>query len=246
MTTKDFSSFRFTNEDVLHVVHAVPVQRICPLIPAPLEPDVVRGPEGEDIALVFVTSSLIRDLMWMPFEESCLDFHQCAYGTCVRHEGIAAAFVLGVFVEKSSTSAIERTGMKAVYPADFDVALSYDPATNGYRRYYCEILSDKGDTLIEAQSGGGHPSARVPFASSEEMIRFVTGRQMACFVTADGSLGCMRLEQEQTESVEADLLAGQFDYWENLGIAREEEFESPYLVLIQPSVEVTAYPPTIV
>lgn len=235
-------SFKVIIEDFLIVTHAVPSERVRPHVPAEIELDLIKGPEGEDFALVSATCFLNQGFHWTPPESPSLDFHQSTYRTYIRQDGDQAVYFFGNYLERGIPFALERLAMKNTYPADFDIAFSYNPVDRSYRRYYCEIISDKGDTIIEASSTGQEPEAYTPFNTGKEMAHFITYRPVGYFSMTGGKLGSMRVEHAEMNPVNAELLAGQFDLWEDLGIVFEEEFEQPYSVLIQPSVELAGYP----
>lgn len=242
----DFTTFTVNMENLLIVTHAVPVQRVRPRVPQQLELDTIKGPEGEDFALVSETCFLNRDLRWMPEGEENLDFHQSSFITYVKHGHEAGIYTIGSFVERGTPLVFERMSMKNAYAADFDISLAYDPEQQSYGHYYCEVLSSKGDTLVEIQSDGTKPGFSTPFKSAEEMVHFITARSVNYCVLIGGAIGKMRVEHEEMTPAGGDLLAGEFEFWENLGILREEEFEQPYSVLIQPNLTVTMHKPEII
>ena len=238
MANEASNTFTVTLENLLIVTHAVPVERVRPRVPKSLELDVLKGPEGEDVALISTTCFLNRDLQWPQGSEPILDFHQATYRTYIKYNEEPAVYILGSFIERGTPSIFERLSAKNAFAADFDISLSYDPSNRSYRRYYCEVLSEKGDTIIEVKSGGEEPRASIPFDTGLEMAHFITQRPANLYSMSDGGLGCLRLEHEEMNPVDAEILAGEFDYWGKLGILREEEFELPYCVLIQPDVEI--------
>jgi hypothetical protein len=238
-----FDSYTTVAENVLIVTHAVPIQRIRPEVPEALELDAIKGPEGEDFALVSTRFFLNRDLRWSPSGEESLDFHQCFSETYVRSNEETGVYVLACFLERETPLVFERLAMKNAYAADFDVSLAYDPTERAYQHYYTELLSSKGDTAIEVSSAGHEPSARTPFESGQEMSRYITDRHILYFAMIGGGLGAMRLEFGEMNPIEGDLLSGEFGYWEDLGVLREEEFEKPYSVLLQPAIEVIVHAP---
>ncbi|MHB0913738.1 MAG: YqjF family protein [Armatimonadota bacterium] len=209
--------FRATIENLLLITHAVPAERVRPLVPG-LELDLVKGPEGEDVALVTTTCCLVQE------EGRDFGFHMSEYRTYVK----GGIYVAEWFIEHGVAP-----DLPAAETADFDVSMAYDPSTRSYRRYYCEMLSDLGTAIIEVSSEGLPPEPSTPFATGEELARFITDRPTKWY--ADGTTAPIR--HARMDPVEAEMLAGQFDVWEELGILREEEFEQPYSLLIQPVLE---------
>ena len=242
----EFASYKVDIEHLVFVTHAVPPERVQPYLPEDLQLDTIEGPEGEDVALVTVTCCLNRNMCWAPSDEVSIDFHQSTYRTYVRHGDERAVFFPGNYVEKGTNHVFERLAMENTFAAEFDVSTSYYADTRSYPRYYCEALSDGGDTIIQVSSSGDEPEASTPFHSGQELVQFITNRLVAYFPMPGGLLGKMAVEHEKMNPVQAELLAGQFDLWEELEILRPEEFEQPYSVLIQPSVQLTGYPPEVV
>lgn len=246
MATREFTSFQIRLEHYVTVTHAIPPERMTPYLPEDLELDLLKGPEGENVALISVTCSLNRDLRWYPGEEAGLDFHHSTYRTYVRRGEEQAAYLLANYLEQGVSHGFGRLGIENTFDAEFDVFTSFESATLSYPRYYCEALSDGGDTIIEIESGGEEVQGLKPFGTGEEMTRFITHRPTTYFPMSGGLLGRMRVEHEEMHPVSGRLLAGQFDMWEELGVLRPEEFEQPYSVIIQPSVDLTGYPPSYV
>lgn len=239
MSSDESTCFETAIENLLVVTHAVPAERVRLHVPGGLELDLIKGPEDEDVALVSATCFLNTDFHW-PGTHSA--FHQSTYVTYTRPNGEAGVYILANFLERG-TPLLERLAVENSYPADFDVSLSYDPSSRSYGTYYCEILSDHGDTIIQVRSAGGEPEVSMPFTSPREMAMFITHRLTACFPMAGGGLGIMSAEHEEMDPVGAELLAGQFDLWEKLGILRLEESELPYSVLIQPRIALSGHFP---
>jgi hypothetical protein len=228
---------------MLIVAHAVPLERVRLKVPPELQLDTVKGPEGEEFALVTMTCFLNRDLQWLPSGEENFDFHQAVFGTYVRYGEESGVYIIGNFLERGTPLVFERMIMKNSYAADFDISLGYDEENRSYGHYYCEVLSSKGDTVVEVTSAGDEPTASLPFKSGNEMLAFMTQRHVQYFLMIGGGIGKIEMDFGATNPVNADLLNGEFGYWEDLDILREEEFEDTYAVLIQPSIEMMVHAP---
>jgi hypothetical protein len=229
------SNYTETAEDYLIVTHAVPIERVWTYVPEELELDTVMLPNGTEAALVSVVCLLHRGMKWED-QDSPLDFHQCTYQTCVRRGGEPGVYVFGTFVESGFPSIMRRIGISNACFADFEISISYDDEKRTYNALQCEVLSDEGDTLIEIESDEAVPIDR-------DAARFVTDRRNAYFTMQDGVLGFARSEFTSMEPSAVKLLDAEFELWEEMEILREEEFLSPYSVLIQPSIEIKGSSP---
>ena len=244
--SEEFSSYTVHIDHLLFVTHAVPPERVQYYLPEDLVLDTLPGPENDRLALVTVTCCLNREMRWSPGDQVSLGFHQSTYRTYVRRGEETGVYFLGNYVEKGVPYYPDQVGMGNTFATEFDVSITFDEETDGYSRYYLEGLSDGGDTIIQIRSDGAAPEAVLPFRSGEELSRFITGRRVGFYPTPDELLARMRVEHEEMTPVGAELLAGQFDLWEELSIVHPEEFEAPHSVLLQPRLVMTGFPAEIV
>jgi len=239
-----FTRFKATIEDLLTVTHAVPPERVRPHVPDELELDTIEIPGSGQVALVSTACFLNRNAHWAALEEPGVDYRQTTYQIYVKRRGEAAAFLVGTYVESGLPFLAERLAMENVWEADFDVSVAYDLHRRAYRRYYCKVTSNHGNTVVEAKAPGPEPDAHPPFDTGRQMSRYITDRPISYFWTFGGVLGSMRVEHEEMNPVEAWLVTAQFDLWEELRILTREEFMRHYAILIQPEIGFTAYPPS--
>jgi len=235
------SGFAVTLENLIIVTHAVPPERVRPWVPDNLALDLIKGPEDEDVALVSVACALNRDFRWEGLEEPIFDFHQITYKTYVKNHDEAAEYIFGTFIERGTPLVLGRLGMQNAYPADFDISLAYDHSAQHYGHYYAEALSDEGDTVIEARSGDENAPVVESFIAGQDMARFITGRYSQLFTGIDGALMRTTVEHAEIKPVAGILMAGEFEIWEELGILREEDFDHPCCVYLQPTVEMVVH-----
>lgn len=228
-------SYIETAEDYLIVTHAVPVERVWPYIPEGLELDTITLKSGEAAALISVTSVLHSGMKWSD-QDSAVDFHQCSYKACVKRDGESGDYIFGTFVESGVPLAMRRAGIINACQAEFELLISFDPEKRLYSSFECEVVSDEGDTLLQLA-----PSETQ--AISPDAVSFITNRKISFFTMSGNSLGYARTEFAAWEPIGVTLVDAEFELWEDLEMLREDEFLSPYSVLIQPSIEIRGTSP---
>lgn len=223
------NSYTETAEDYLVVTHAVPIERVWPYISEGFELDTIKLSNGDERALISVECLLHKAMQWSDRDKP-LDFHQCTYQACVSRNGEPAVYVFATFIESGTPFIMREIGLSNACYADFDLSVSYDCENRLYSSYLCEVMSDEGDTLIELA-----PETTAP---DPEVVRFITGRQTSYFTMKGDILGVQVVEYAGMNPASAKLVDAEFELWEDMGLLSEDEFLSPYSVIIQPSVEI--------
>lgn len=239
-----------TLRDVLAVTHAVPVDKVRPLLPEGLAPDLLPAFDGEPMAFVQTVCAYYEDARWslLPGGVGAASYHQITYRILTRREGRRSVFLVRTFVSNSELSFSRRALEKTVDHARLTVYVDGDPARATYKRYNVRAAGDTGKTEMEVTVHSTPPAPPIPFRSPEELTTFLLQRDETYF-----RAGAMRSRISLAPArlgplvpVYGELTSARLTPWADLGLIQPEDMTRAFAVHLLASLTVVASPPRLV
>ncbi len=215
-------------KNLLFVIYAADPERIRPLLPVGLEPDLRDTPAGPR---AFLATVALESGAAFPYVLS--GFRQVNYRIYVRHGGEPGVMFVRSWVSSRAAAAALNLAIPTEYAT---VELSIEDGGGAYSRYAVKGRSGDHELELEAAADG----AALPpgyFASHDEAVTFLTHRLNGFALGHRGGLSVVRVEHEHMHPVAARVRAERVDEWTACGALTPEQVRQPLLGLIQPEVE---------
>lgn len=235
-----FTTAQVDVENFALITHAVPARRLRPLVPQRFELQTFLDGSGEEMGFISSSSFCNRQIHWSAARYPAHDFDQSTFRTYVTHRGRLGAYFFATYVGTRLSFLGQKMVAMHTERAAFDVDIEMDES--GYHRYSSRARADSEELCFEL-TATEPPSAKPPFESGEEHAQFITYRLHGYAEPILGGVTYGPIEHRPMDPWEGRLIAGRFELWERLGLLPEEEWSSPFSVLVEPSVRFTLHPP---
>lgn len=222
------------------VTHAVPAERLRRLVPDRFELQTFMDGSGREMGFISASSFCNRQIHWSAARYPAHDFDQSTFRTYVTHRGRLGAFFFATYVSTRLSFVGQRLVAAHTALAEFDVDIDMD--NRGYHRYSSRARTDSEELSFMVQATE-RPRAKPPFGTGEEHAQFITYRLHGYARPITGGITYGPIEHRHMDPWEGRLISGRFELWERLGLLPEEEWSTPFSVLVEPSVLFTLHPP---
>lgn len=214
--------------NLLFVIHSVAPEKVRPLLPAGLEPDVRETPLG---TRAFLATVALESGAAFPYVLS--GFRQVNYRIYVRHHNEPGVMFLRSWVSSRAAAA----AMSLAIPTEHaSVELEIQDGATPYSRY--AVRGRSGEHELELEASADPAQEPLPFfASHEEGVNFLTHRLNGFAAGHRGGLSVVRVEHPHMHPMVARMHSVRVDEWTATGVLTPEEAQHPLLALIQPEVQ---------
>lgn len=226
-------------ENFALVTHAVPAARVRRHVPDRFRLETFESATGQEMAFISSSTFCNRQIHWTAARYPAHDFDQCTFRTYVTWKGLRGAYFFGTYVSTSLSYIGQRLVAANTRLARFDVDIR--GGAEGYPAFSSRV--DAGDQKLHIElEAVDRPEAKYPFASANEHAQFITYR-LHGFARSPLGETYGPIEHRHLDPWAGRLLAGRFDFWEQMGILPSREAEDVFSVLVEPSVRFTLHPP---
>lgn len=215
-------------KNLLFVIYAADPERVRPLLPAGLEPDLRDTPDGPRAFLATVALESGAALPYL-----LTGFRQVNYRIYVRHNGEPGVMFVRSWVSSRAAAAALSLAVPTEHAA---VDLEIEDGGGPYTRYAVKGRSGDHELAVEAAADAALPMPEY-FASLGEAVTFLTHRLTSFALGHRGGLSVVRVEHEHMHPLAARVRAERVDEWTACGALTPEQARQPLLALIQPEVE---------
>ncbi len=227
-------------ENFTLITHAVPVERLRRVVPERFTLETFESTAGQEIGFISVSSFCNRQIHWSAARYPAHDFDQSTFRTYVTHQGRRGAYFFGTYVSTRLSFIAQIMVAANTHLAQFDVTIEKDE--DGYARYESRAVASHGELHFEIEARDV-PEAQHPFATGVEHSDFITYRLHGFSRSPFGGVSYGPIEHRHMDPWAGRLLQGRFDMWEEMGLLPRDEWDSPFSVLVEPSVRFTLHPP---
>ncbi|MGH9520110.1 MAG: DUF2071 domain-containing protein [Terriglobales bacterium] len=212
--------------NLLYVIHAIPPERLTPLLPRGIEPDLRDTPLGPRAFLATVTLEA-----GAAFPYILSGFRQVNYRAYVRHESEPGVLFLRSWVSARAAAAVLSLAISTEHAS---VDLTIEDGDRPYQHYHVQAHS--GDHHLMLEAGAADAVDYSWFGSHDEAVHLLTHR-LNGFASAKGGLSVIRVSHAAMNPVPARVTAAAADQWVESGLLKPEEVSHPLLALIQPETQ---------
>ncbi|MGH9467486.1 MAG: DUF2071 domain-containing protein [Terriglobales bacterium] len=215
--------------NLLYVIHTTPPERLAPVLPAGIEPDVRDTPDGPR---AFLATVALEAGAAFPYVLS--GFRQVNYRIYVRHQSEPGVLFMRSWVSARSAAAVLNLAIPTEHAV---VELEIDDVTSPYARY--RVAARSGDHHLEMEAHAD-PAPQYPlFASREDAVHFLMHRLngFAAGAHPKSGLSVIRVTHPAMDPLPARVVVTRADQWTGSGILSGEEAARPLLALIQPETQ---------
>lgn len=212
--------------NLLYVIHAIPPERLTPLLPPGIEPDLRETPLGPRAFLATVTLEA-----GAAFPYILSGFRQVNYRAYVRHNREPGVLFLRSWVSARAAAAVLSLAIPTEYAS---VDLTIEDRERPYQRYHVQAHSGDHHLMLDAVADVGLDYSW--FGSHDAAVHFLTHR-LNGFASAKGGLSVIRVSHAAMNPVAARVTAASADQWVDSGLLTPEEVSRPLLALIQPETQ---------
>lgn len=214
--------------NLLFVIHAVPPERVAPLLPSGVELDLRDTGEGPR---AFITTVTVEAGAAFPYVLT--GFRQVNYRIYVRHDEEPGVVFLRSWVSSRAAAAAMSLAIATEHAS---VELEIDDRPQPYGRYAVQARS--GDHHLEIEARADESAGFGPFDSREEAMTFFTHR-LNGFSAGEHprGLSVIRVSHPHMSPLPARVVSMRADQWTESGILTTEEVGRPLLALIQPEIQ---------
>jgi uncharacterized protein YqjF (DUF2071 family) len=222
------------------ITHAVPAERLQPLVPDRFQLETFVDGSGAEMGFISASTFCNRQIHWSAARYPAHDFDQSTFRTYVTHRGRRGAYFFATYVSTRLSFVGQSLVAANTRLAEFDVDIDRDE--RGYRRYVSHARAGSEELQFELEAIE-LPTAKPLFASGEEHAQFITYRLHGYARPPVGGVTYGPIEHRHMDPWEGRLIEGRFDLWETMGLLPRDEWDSPFSVLVEPSVRFTLHPP---
>ena len=222
------------------ITHTVPAERLRKAVPDRFELQTFVNEAGQDVGFISASSFCNRQIHWSCARYPAHDFDQSTFRTYVIHRGRLASYFFATYVSTTLSLIGQKLVAADTHLAEYDVEIDMDE--EGYHRYSSRARTDSEELRFELEATDV-PTAKPPFGTGAELAQFITYRLHGYAIPLVGGVTYGPIEHRHMDPWEGRMITGRFDLWERLGLLPEEEWGSPYSVLVEPSVRFVLHPP---
>lgn len=215
--------------NLLYVIHAVPPERLQPLLPPGISLDVRETPVGPRAFLATVT---LEAGAAFPYVLS--GFRQVNYRIYVQHEREPGVLYVRSWVSARAAAAVLNLAIATEHAA---VDIDIDDSQGPYTHFRVEARSGDSRWSVEAQADANVDWSW--FGGQSEAVHFLTHRLngFAAGAHPKGGLSVIRVSHPPMDPVPARVNAAIADQWTNAGILSADDVQRPLIALIQPETQ---------
>jgi hypothetical protein len=246
--------------DLVVITWAVPAERVASLVPKGLSLDRLPNAEGELTAFVQFACALHAGRRWSPLPANSGDaFHRADFRVLVRptnapsgSDKTPATFLLQALLSTEEARLSMRAIAKEAKFGRFALHIAGNPALGVCERYELTLRDDNSQTTqITAEGGSAEDnikdavenSAPAPFASSEDMAKFLLARDETYYAGSLSGVGKVPFTRSEYNPKPMRLLSAKIPFFVNQNILTESELAKPLCTLYQPGLVASVYPP---
>lgn len=234
-----FTTAQVDVENFALITHAVPASRVRPHVPPRFQLETFESMVGEEMAFISSSTFCNRQIHWSAARYPAHDFDQCTFRTYVTWKGLRGAYFFGTYVSTSLSYLGQKLVAANTRLGSFDVEVHGGPL--GYPRIDSHVVAGDQQLHVELEALD-RPAARHPFASANEHTQFITYR-LHGFAHSPFGETYGPIEHRHMDPWAGRLLAGRFEFWEQMGILGPDQGDEVFSVLVEPSVRFTLHPP---
>ncbi|MDP9067607.1 MAG: DUF2071 domain-containing protein [Actinomycetota bacterium] len=235
-----FTTAQVDVENFALITHAVPVERLRRVVPDRFTLETFESECGREIGFISASSFCNHQIHWSAARYPAHDFDQSTFRTYVTHRGRRGAYFFGTYVSTRASFIAQIAVAANTHLAEFDVDI--DLQEDGYASYSSRAVTAQGELHFELEARGA-PEAKPPFATGLEHSEFITYRLHGFSRPPLGGVSYGPIEHRHMDPWSGQLISGRFDMWEELGLLPRDEWDTPFSVLVEPSVRFTLHPP---
>lgn len=212
--------------NLLYVIHAIPPERLQPLLPPGIEADLRDTPLGPRAFLATVTLEA-----GAAFPYILSGFRQVNYRAYVRHERQPGVLFLRSWVSARAAAAVLSLAIPTEHAA---VDLTIEDRDRPYQRY--QVQAHSGDHHLSLDVAASDAVDDSWFGSHDDAVHFLTHR-LNGFASSKGGLSVIRVSHAAMQPVPARVTRAAADQWMECGLLNADEVNRPLLALIQPETQ---------
>ena len=246
--------------DLIVITWAVPTERVAALIPSGLSLDRLPNAEGDLVAFVQFACALHAGRRWSPLPASTGDaFHRADFRVLVRptatpvksdnitntNRKTPATFLLQTHLSTEEARISMRAVAKEARFGRFNLHIAGNPALAECLRYELTLQDDDSQitTIVAEAMDSNDDTVPAPFASGEDMAKFLLARDETYYAGSLGGVGKVPFERTEYQPKPLKLLSAKIPFFIKQNILTESELSQPLCMFYQPGLVVNVYPP---